>query len=144
MITHKLLYQGDNLEDCFEVRTKVFVEEQGFSAEIEIDDIDDFATHVIFFDDGKPIATGRTFPNAENIAEYVLGRIAVLKEYRGTGLGLEIMHALEEAAKQKGAATAILGAQRRAEKFYEKCGYEAYGEEYFEEYCPHIHMRKSI
>lgn len=140
----KILRGGDKLDGAFEVRLEIFVKEQGFSEELEFDGLDAVASHVVFYDDGKPVATGRAFQSADKPSEYILGRIAVMKPYRGTGLGRELMDALEDAARQRGAATVMLGAQCRARGFYEKCGYEAVGEIYLDEHCPHIHMRKAL
>lgn len=144
MFEKKILRAGDGLSGAFSVRMQVFVEEQGFSSALEIDETDNIAVHVLFLDDGNPVATGRAFPSADKPGEYVFGRIAALKAYRGTGLGQMVMAALEAVARENGAHTATLGAQVRARGFYEKCGYEAYGEEYLDEYCPHIWMRKAL
>lgn len=144
MLEKKILRAGDELCGAFSVRIEVFVEEQRFSRELEIDETDKIAGHVLFLDDGKPVATGRAFPDVDNPGEYIFGRIAVLKPYRKTGLGQTVMAALEDFARENGAVSASLGAQVRARGFYEKCGYEVYGDEYLDEYCPHIHMRKSL
>lgn len=144
MLEKKFLRAGDDLSGAFSVRIEVFVEEQKFSRELELDEIDKTAGHVLFLDEGKPVATGRAFPDADKPGEYIFGRIAVLKPYRKTGLGQIVMAALEDFARENGAVSASLGAQVQAREFYEKCGYEAYGEEYLDEYCPHIHMRKKL
>ena len=67
-----------------------------------------------------------------------------MKDYRGKGLGSEIVAAAENEIKKIGGKYATLGAQLRAKGFYEKIGYTAYGEEYYEEYCPHINMKKLL
>lgn len=144
MITKKVLYPGDDLGDAFSVRQRVFVDEQGFSAEIEIDGMDPVATHAVFYDGDKPVATGRAFPDADKPSEYVFGRISALESYRGRGLGLEIMGALEDIARRNGANSARLGAQCRVRKFYERCGYTAYGDIYYDENCEHIYMKKAL
>lgn len=145
MFATKLLPPGAELTDAYAVRTSVFVNEQGFSAEIEIDDIDKTAYHIVMFDGPKPIATGRVFPERPgNKDTYVIGRVAVLKRYRGEGVGFKLMATLEECAKSLGAKKAILGAQLQAKEFYEKCGYREYGEGYMEEQCPHVHMDKEL
>lgn len=144
MFEKKILRAGDELSGAFAVRTEVFVREQGFSQEIEIDETDKVACHVLFLDNGTPVATGRAFPNADKPCEYILGRIAVLKPYRKTGLGKTVMAELEDIARDNGAASVSLGAQLQAREFYKKCGYVAFGEEYLDEHCPHIHMRKPL
>lgn len=144
MLEKKIVRAGGDASGAFLVRMEVFVEEQGFSPELEIDGLDKTAGHVLFLDDGKPVATGRAYPSADKPGEYILGRIAVLKPYRKTGLGQKVMTALEDLARENGASSVSLGAQCRARGFYERCGYAAYGDEYLDEHCPHIHMRKAL
>lgn len=142
--TVKRFSPGDDLHDAFEIRTTVFVDEQGFDPKLEIDDIDPTAHHVVLYAGDTPVATGRVF-KAEEMAEgwYILGRIAVLKECRG-GTGTVLMGHLEELARSIGAKNISLGAQKRVEGFYSSLGYVVYGEEYLDEGCPHIHMKKSL
>lgn len=122
------------------IRTDVFVEEQGFRE--EFDDIDGIAWHVVVFDGDRPIATGRTFPNADG--SYSIGRVAVIKGYRSKGVGAVVMNALEEKARALGARTLVLSAQTHAVGFYQRMGFSPYGEEYYDEHCPHIAMKKDL
>lgn len=140
----KILPPGDSLVDAFAVRKAVFVEEQGFSQKTEFDATDTVATHIVFYEDGAPVATGRVFAEGDSPAQYHLGRIAILKPWRKTGLGRLLMAALEDTAQKNGAASVILGAQCQARPFYEKCGYTAFGDVYDEEGCPHIYMQKEL
>ncbi|MDL2232458.1 GNAT family N-acetyltransferase [Ruminococcaceae bacterium OttesenSCG-928-L11] len=144
MYLTKLLPPGADLTDAYGVRTAVFVNEQGFSSELEIDDIDRSAYHIVMFEGGKPIATGRVFVDSQDKSTYIIGRVAVLKKYRSQGVGFKLMGKLEECAKSLGGTQVVLGAQMHAVPFYEKNGYTAFGEEYMEEHCPHIHMRKTL
>ena len=96
---------------------------------------------LILTDNGEPVSTGRLF--TEN-GDYHIGRIAVMKPYRGKGLGREIVSLLESKISELGGGTAVLSAQTRVKGFYEAMGYTAYGDEYFDEYCPHISMKKII
>ena len=73
-----------------------------------------------------------------------IGRIAVIPEYRGSGLGSDIVRAAEREITAEGGTEAELSAQRRAEGFYLKLGYAPEGEPYYEEYCEHIRMRKQL
>ena len=140
----KLFPPGAELTDAYAVRTVVFVNEQGFSSELEIDETDKTAYHIVLFDGPKPVATGRVFPDTADKGTYIIGRVAVLRRYRNQGLGLHLMGKLEECAKSLGGSRVVLGAQRRAEDFYAKNGYTAFGEAYDEEDCPHIHMEKKL
>lgn len=128
-------------DEAFYVRTVVFIEEQGFVD--EMDDIDNIATHLVMFDNSKPIATSRIFIK-DNPEEYILGRLAVIKERRGENLGSKMLKATEEKAKELGAKVIKLHAQVRAMDFYQKNGYEAFGEVEYEEDCPHMWMRKEV
>ena len=70
--------------------------------------------------------------------------MAVRKLYRGQNLGSKIMHAAENVIRRDGFKTCSLSAQVQARPFYESLGYVAEGEEYLDEGCPHILMRKQL
>ena len=72
-------------EEAAAVRTEVFVEEQGFIN--EMDDIDSYAEHIVAFDGDKPVGTCRFFKDDKTENDYIAGRIAVRKEYRGRDIG---------------------------------------------------------
>lgn len=121
------------------VRIPVFMEEQGFVD--EFDDIDNVATHLILFDDDTPIGTCRIFP-AEESGRYILGRLAVLKAYRGQQCGSELIAAAEDYVRSVGGTSLSLHAQCRAQAFYQKSGYTPYGDIEDDQGCPHIWMKK--
>lgn len=141
-MTMKEILPGADRQDANLVRTIVFIDEQGFSPENELDDIDPTACHVVLYHDGQPIGTARTFPDPEDPACYIIGRVAVLKEHRGGGTGRILMEAVEALAIRQGARRLYLGAQCHASGFYQKLGYETYGEHYYDEHCEHVHMQK--
>ena len=126
-------------EDEKYIRETVFIEEQKFK--IEFDDIDNIATHIVMYLDNNPVGCCRLYKQ-EN--EYHIGRIAILKPYRGKGYGEKILLQAEKNAKKMGADSISLSAQVRAAGFYEKLGYNKHGEIYFDEYCEHIAMKKYI
>jgi predicted GNAT family N-acyltransferase len=128
-------------DEASEIRKDVFIGEQGF--ESEFDQTDAKATHLLLFRDGIPAGTCRFFPG-ETAGDYLIGRLAVRKEYRGLGLGAELMRAAEEEIRKERGHTVALHAQQQARPFYEKQGYSAYGEGDLDEGCPHIWMRKKI
>lgn len=137
-ITYKIY---DTLpEKASEIRQTVFMKEQGFS--YEFDDTDHTAKHILLFADGNAVAVGRFF--TDNGKEWHIGRLAVLKEYRGHNLGKEIMDFAEKEIKALGGTKAVLSAQLRAKGFYEKCGYTAKGDVYFDEHVEHINMEKEL
>lgn len=127
------------VEDARAIREKVFVEEQRF--EQEFDDIDDYAKVIVCYGGARPVAISRYFKDGE---EWRIGRLAVIAEYRGKGLGREMITEAEKAIKREGGSFVSLDAQLRAQSFYEKCGYRPVGETFFEEYCEHIKMVKNI
>lgn len=125
-------------DDIVKIRTDVFVIEQDFKE--EFDDIDNNCTFLVMYDEDEPVAMCRYFPIGEDV--YAIGRIAVIKEYRGRGLGSYIVKEAEKKVIELGAKQAVLSAQTRAREFYEKLGYIGEGQFYYEEWCEHIKMRK--
>lgn len=98
-----------------EVRQKVFVDEQGFHN--KFDDIDETATHIVMFNEDKiPIATCRIFWDAV-MNTYILGRLAVIKEYRGKNIGSVIVKEAEKYIQKNGGKCMALHAQCRITAF---------------------------
>ncbi len=128
-------------EDAAAIRREVFMEEQGFSD--EFDEIDGKASHVVAYEDGAAIAVARFFWDAER-GGYVIGRLAVRKEFRGRAVGSAVLRAVEAGIAQVGGHTSLLAAQIQAKSFYEAQGYTAYGSAFMDEHCPHIWMRKDL
>ena len=126
--------------EAFRIRKTVFTDEQGFFD--QLDSIDEIAYHAVAYDDDVLIGCGRMFP--EDNDKYHVGRIAVLREYRGVGAGSAIMNALEDTARSDGILYIVLSDQRRARDFYLKLGYEMIGDEYLEEGYPHSFMQKKL
>lgn len=86
--------------DAMYIRKAVFMQEQGFHN--EFDETDKISTHVVLYNtDGKPVATGRLFPDSDKPNSYIIGRVAVLKEFRRNSLGSEVIKALESKAAEK-------------------------------------------
>lgn len=139
-LEYKINYGKINFADAKSIRQHVFVEEQGF--ENEFDDVDEFAYHLVIYQDHQAIATGRMYPKDEKTM--ILGRIAVIKEYRKIGLGSIIVQSLEKKADELGYLMIQLSAQLQAQKFYEKLGYRVFGELYYDEWCPHVTMNKYL
>lgn len=126
-------------KEAKKIRQAVFVDEQGF--ENEFDDIDQRAIHLVVFDGNEAIGCARMF---EENGVMILGRIAVVKEKRVLHVGSQILKALERRASELGYHEVYLSAQTRVSQFYCKNGYKAYGNEYLDEFCPHIHMKKVL
>ena len=111
------------------------------------------AGKIYFFSPGKlEISTGqhvivetaRLICMNRKEGRYRIGRVAVLMEYRKMHLGSRLMQELEDIAKANGARIMEVSAQCRAQKFYESCGYNAHGQTYDDEGCPHIRMEKNV
>lgn len=124
------------------IREEIFMEEQGFQS--EFDEIDPIALHLLLWDNGQAIATGRLFAKEGDGTVYIIGRVAVRKAWRGQNLGRAVLERLEEEARRLGARRIELSAQVQAQGFYERMGYVASGEQYLDEHCPHIHMEKDL
>lgn len=117
------------------IRTAVFIHEQKIPEDLEWDEFDLISVHVLALNsDEQPIGTARLLPDGH------IGRMAVLKEWRGKGLGSAmLLKILEELRKQR-MQKAILNAQMTAIKFYEKFGFQVSGKEFMEAEIPHIKM----
>lgn len=128
-------------DDAKIIRKQVFMEEQGFRN--EFDDIDDISFHIVMYDENRPVATCRVY---EDIVknEYILGRLSVVKEYRGMSLGAKMIGEAERIVKEKGGTSIRLHAQCRVTPFYGQQGYEEYGVIEDDEGCPHIWMKKQL
>ncbi len=138
-----IIVQGlKQLPQAKEIREAVFVIEQGF--EDEFDHIDELAWHVLIKIEDCSLGVGRVFMSDQDQNTYIIGRVAVLKKYRGQSIGRRIMHELENQAKRCGAKKVELSAQVSAIQFYEKIGYVAQGETYLDQFCPHIKMVKDL
>ncbi|MFF4228317.1 GNAT family N-acetyltransferase [Streptomyces sp. NPDC001820] len=142
-------------EACFAVRKEVFVVEQRVPAEIEYDAFDAEnadTVHVLAVGaDGQPLGTGRLL-YGEAAADRTggdpavgsLGRLAVSKTARGLGVGVAMVRAIEEAARERGLAAVDLHAQTHALGFYERLGYVAYGAEFLDAGIGHTAMRRAL
>ena len=126
-------------DDALNLRKKVFVEEQGFCD--EFDEIDKRAIHFVLYENDMPIATCRIFVGEEK-ETYILGRLCVLKKYRGKGIGSKILRAAEDKVKELGGKKLSLHSQYQARDFYKKLGFAEYGEIEYEQHCPHIWLAK--
>ncbi|APV52184.1 GNAT family N-acetyltransferase [Betaproteobacteria bacterium GR16-43] len=122
-----------------DVRTRVFVDEQSVPVAIERDGRDAECVHVLARDlDGHPVGAGRLMPDGR------IGRMAVLADWRGSGVGGGMLAALVTEAKRRGLAEVYLHSQSHAKAFYERHGFVVDGAEYLEAGIPHVGMRKRV
>ena len=117
------------------IRHNVFVIEQNVPVSLEWDDLDPVCTHVLAIDDGgNPLGTGRLLEDGH------IGRMAVLRPWRGHGIGSCLLQELIRTARQKGLTRCVLNAQVRAIGFYERHGFVAEGEVFDDAGIPHRRM----
>ncbi|MEW9697909.1 GNAT family N-acetyltransferase [Paenibacillus sp. SI8] len=137
---------SEQLQACFQVRMKVFVEEQQVPVDLEMDEKDESPEtchHFLLVDDGQPIAAARWYFYKPDTAKFQ--RVAVLKEYRGKGLGKQIIQEMEKHAREMGCQSVILDAQCQAEGFYRQIGYQVISEEpFFDANILHVRMQKPL
>jgi YbgC/YbaW family acyl-CoA thioester hydrolase len=125
------------------IRTQVFVDEQGVPAEMEWDEADATAVHVVAFNRlGRPVATGRLLQDAPGVAK--IGRVAVHGVLRGSGVGRLVMDRLMAAARERGDHEVVLHAQRSAQAFYQRLGFAVRGEPFDEVGIAHVEMTASL
>lgn len=108
------------------IRHQVFTLEQKVDPDIDFDGQDNDALHAVAFDNTVPVGTGRLLPDGH------IGRIAVLADFRGRGIGTGIMSSLIARARQDDYDRVFLGSQVGAVPFYEKLGFTACGENFME------------
>ena len=124
------------LKKAFEIRTEVFVEEQNVGHEIEYDGYDKDAAHYILYYNEIPAGTARRRITEEGIK---LERLAVLKIYRGLGLGGDLMQYMMDDVLPTNKKI-YLNSQATVEKIYEKYGFKRVGEMFFEANIEHYKM----
>jgi predicted GNAT family N-acyltransferase len=120
------------------IRFAVFVEEQGVPLEIELDEMDPKSLHAVAFEDASPVGTGRLLPDGQ------VGRMAVLKSWRGRGVGGQILAALLDEARRRGHREVVLSAQVHATAFYRSHGFAEEGAAYLDAGIVHVDMRRTL
>ena len=108
------------LAEAFAIRKKVFVEEQGIDEKLDFDIHDHLASHILVYYGEKPVATGRLLMEDDRGH---ISRIAVLKDFRGQGLGRIVVESLEKLARNEGAHAVSLHPHAYLKMFYMALGY---------------------
>ena len=117
------------------IREAVFIHEQRIPPELEWDEIDASCIHVLAMDSaGKPIGTARLSSDGS------IGRMAVLKDWRGKGVGSALLQCLLGEARSRQIKQIGLNAQTYAVGFYLKFGFQPVGEEFLDAAIPHVRM----
>lgn len=121
------------------VRKKVFIEEQQVPEELEWDEFDNISHHILVLNrEHNPVGTGRLKPDGQ------IGRMAVIKEMRKSGIGSAILISLIRLAKQDQQPEVYLHAQTSAIEFYKKFGFLSISDIFFEAGIPHRAMKKIL
>jgi predicted GNAT family N-acyltransferase len=121
------------------IRETVFIREQAVPEELEWDGLDPSCAHVLAWNDhGEAIGTARMQENG------TIGRMAVLKGWRGRGVGLALLQTLLDLAAKQGLTRVTLSAQTHAVVFYERAGFRAIGEPFMDAGIPHRKMVREL
>lgn len=130
---------SDTAAELRMIRDQVFIVEQYVPIELERDPEDVNYVHALARDaSGRGIATGRLLPDGK------IGRMAVLSDWRGIGVGRELLDCLIGAAAARGDREVRLDAQIHASEFYRRYGFVAEGDRFMDAGIPHIHMVKTL
>lgn len=126
------------------IRETVFMREQNVPAELEWDGLDEVCRHALAVSaQGSAIGCGRIVP-PQGQEPARIGRLAVLKEWRGRMVGTALLEALLDYARSKQYSEVIVHAQVQAEPFYRRFGFEEEGEHFMDAGIPHVAMRLSL
>jgi predicted GNAT family N-acyltransferase len=121
------------------IRETVFVKEQQVPVELEWDEFDSDCLHLLAIDtSGRPIGTARLLLDGH------IGRMAVLKEWRGKGVGSAMLRRILAETNDRHIRQAVLNAQTAAAGFYKKFGFQVVGEEFIDAGIPHVKMIREM
>lgn len=131
----------NEFHDIIALRLKAFVVEQDCSY-LDLDGKDKKCYHLLLRDGkGDIIATARILPAGLSYEEVGIGRVVLQSEFRGTGVGIELMDkCIQFAYEEFGVSPIRISAQKHLESFYNKNGFVSTGKEYFEDEIPHVEM----
>ncbi|TCV86699.1 GNAT family N-acetyltransferase [Sulfurirhabdus autotrophica] len=122
-----------------EIRSEVFIMEQGVPEALEWDGLDNGCTHLLAITpDNIPVGTVRL------LADGHIGRMAVKRTWRNKGVGKALLLRIMEVARIQGIKVAMLNAQTTARGFYEKFGFRAEGNEFLDAGIPHYKMLREL
>lgn len=125
------------------IRRQVFIEEQHIPADMEWDSADASCLHALARNRfGVPLATGRLLEHVPGVAK--IGRMAVLRQMRGTQIGRQVLDALMAEAKKQGYREVLLHAQLSAENFYLRAGFQRRGQPFEEAGIGHVEMVRAL
>ena len=142
-LTVRFASSAQDRELAFELRRAVFEVEQGVPRPLDRDADDSNADHVVAFDgDGRCVGTGRSVRIDSRTCQ--IGRMAVARDQRRSGVGAKLLESLERMAALRGVAEVILHAQLPSEAFFGNRGYAREGQVFEEQGVKHVRMRKVL
>jgi len=129
--------------DAQRIRSQVFVDEQGIPADLEWDEADAVCQHAVAYNlFGMALATGRWHEHVPGAAK--IGRMAVVRSMRGSGIGRNVLEALMRSAREHGFREAVLHAQISAAPFYSRIGFVQRGPLFDEAGIVHVEMTRGL
>jgi predicted GNAT family N-acyltransferase len=129
---------ADSIAELKKIRASVFIDEQNVPVELEWDGLDESCTHFIVRSDNGVIATARLTPDGQ------IGRMAVLPDYRGLGIGTSLLLKILSYAKESGHDRLYIHAQKQAILFYKRNGFIPEGNEFMDAGIPHLAMHLDL
>ncbi|MFZ2957975.1 MAG: GNAT family N-acetyltransferase [Candidatus Ozemobacteraceae bacterium] len=139
-ISIKLVENSAEWDSALQVRTRVFVQEQHVPIEHERDTIDEHARHLIAQIDGHTVGTARAFKKPDDPGTLWVGRLAVLPEVRGKGVGGALLDHLIAWGRAEQFSRVRMHAQTQAIRLYRRHGFTTFGEVFTEEGIEHQEM----
>ncbi|MBI3039117.1 GNAT family N-acetyltransferase [bacterium] len=130
----------DDWEQAFSIRKQVFVDEQKVPLELERDEIDEIAYHVLGTLGGKIVATGRAFADPKDSSWARIGRMAVLPIARGKGVASEVLKHLLNFCKTRGFKKIMLHSQSYVTSLYKSFGFAVVGDPFEDAGIRHVEM----
>lgn len=122
------------------IREQVFQVEQGVEPALDFDGLDEAALHIVAYDGAEAIGTARIRYLSDDLVK--IERVAVLSRYRGRGVGREIMETAIAFLEQQPVSQIKVNAQVQVKAFYQKLGFEPWGDEFDEAGILHVEMRR--
>eukprot|EP01015_Nassula_variabilis_P027787 TRINITY_DN5736_c0_g2_i3.p1 TRINITY_DN5736_c0_g2~~TRINITY_DN5736_c0_g2_i3.p1 ORF type:complete len:174 (+),score=31.05 TRINITY_DN5736_c0_g2_i3:62-583(+) len=130
-----------DFEHVVQLRTEIFHSEQGIDKSLMVDDDDQDGFHVVMFEKQQSVGSGRL---VKIDGDWRIGRVCIVKSLRGKGYGKLLMEECHRFALEQGIKNIKIESQRPQQKFYEKLGYEAYGDVFVKVGIEHIKMEISL
>jgi predicted GNAT family N-acyltransferase len=133
--------EPNEIDAVLALREAVFCDEQGVSLDLERDGRDGQAVHIVAVDSGEVVGTCRLLNDGD---VWRLGRMAVRRDRRGTGLGAAVLEAAHREVQASGGREVRLAAQVPVREFYTRYGYKERGDIFVEADIEHVWMRKTM